>query len=138
MISSSACSKIFTLSAIAIFLTLGGCNPFPKTSKTPNSATPTVVNPLPPSPWRQPQLLRSLDTDATPIVSITISPDNKTIAASSFSGQVKMWNLESGELTLEVKLGTEIRAIRFSPNSQTVASGDAERNVKLYDFAHRG
>ena len=98
MIFPSAYSKIVTFSAIAILLPLGGCN-LSQNTQVPESETPTVVTPAPPSPWQEPQLLRSLETDPTPIVSITISPDGKNVAASSFSGEVKIWELESGELT---------------------------------------
>ncbi len=77
--------RILALFAIAILLPFAGCNSSQKASEVAQPKTSTVVDTVATNPWRAPQLLRSLDTDSTPIVSITISPDSKTIAASSIS-----------------------------------------------------
>ena len=143
MISSSAFAKTLTLSAIATLLALSGCNPFQNTPESPQQKTPTVVTPEPPNPWRQPQLLRSLDTDSTPIISITISPDSKNIVASSFSGDgqilastsrdqtIKIWNVATGQLIQSFN-GNFIKVLAIAPNNQFLVTGDQDGQVQIW------
>ena len=130
-----------TILAIAIILPLGGCNTSQTVSEDSSSETATVQEPETSedsaslSPWQKPQLLHSLKSDATPMRSIAVSPDNQTLGSSSFGGKIKLWNIQSGQLLLTIDLGTEVTSISFSPDGQTFVTGDADSNVKLWELA---
>lgn len=70
---------------------------------------------------------------------VVYSPDGKKIATTSFSnsdrdgysGEVKIWNTESGLLLQTI--GAIAKSISFSPDSQKLATGEIDGNVKIRD-----
>lgn len=67
------------------------------------------------------------------LFAIDISPDGKMIAAGSSSGEIRLWNAESGDL-LYVYRGHRgpVRSVAFSPDGKMLASGGEDGYVRLW------
>ncbi|HBL10649.1 MAG TPA: type IV secretion protein Rhs [Cyanobacteria bacterium UBA11162] len=68
------------------------------------------------------------------VLSLSFSPDGKTIASTGEDGVIKLWD-RSGRLVLSIK-GDElgINRIRFSPDGQLIASAGDDGTVKLWNL----
>jgi WD40 repeat protein len=75
------------------------------------------------------------------VLALAWSPDGKTLATGSGqpsrSGQVKLWNIETGELVREFAdaHSDTVFAIDFSPDGQSLATSAADRFMKVWDVA---
>lgn len=80
------------------------------------------------------ELKRTLKLHERLYKSITISPDERTLLASSPSNTIQLWNLHTGELlwTIEGTPGWE-PIFTISPNWQTLVSSDAD-GIKLWNL----
>ncbi|MBA3321854.1 MAG: caspase family protein [Pyrinomonadaceae bacterium] len=65
-----------------------------------------------------------------PILLLALSPDGKTLAASSL--ELKLWDVTAG-VELRTLSSIDVSAIVFSPNGKTLASGTGEGKVDLWD-----
>ena len=68
------------------------------------------------------------------VISLSFSPDGKTIASAGGDGIIKLWD-RSGRLLLSIK-GHElgIKRIRFSPDGQYLATTGNDGTVKLWNL----
>jgi WD40 repeat protein len=68
---------------------------------------------------------------------VAFSPDGKRLAAGSWAGWLKVWDVSPGQqattLLWEQNLGTPVGALCFSPDSKTLASGSYGGTVMLWD-----
>lgn len=75
------------------------------------------------------------------VTALDFSPDGKLLASGggepSRSGEIKIWNLENGQLQLAFKEphSDTVFGLDFSPDGQTLASCAADRFVKLWNVA---
>jgi WD40 repeat protein len=75
------------------------------------------------------------------VTAIDFSPDGKTLATGggepSRSGELKLWDLESGQLKLAIKEphSDTVNSVQFSPDGQQLATSGADRFVKLFNVA---
>jgi WD40 repeat protein len=71
----------------------------------------------------------------TTVLSIAYSPDGRTIAASTSSGEIRLWRLSDGRYSL-ICLGHTnwVRAIEFSPDGRYLASSSDDRTIQLWDL----
>jgi WD40 repeat protein len=78
---------------------------------------------------------RRAAADTTPRRSVAFSPDSKLLAYGTASGEVKVWDVETGQrkATLSGHKG-QLRFLSFSPDTRTLASGDSVGDVKLWDL----
>ena len=72
------------------------------------------------------------------MLSLDFSPDGKLLATAggqpAQSGQLKLWNVETGSLDREIDTGHKdtISSVRFSPDGQFLATAAADRLVRIF------
>jgi WD40 repeat protein len=75
------------------------------------------------------------------VLSVTFSPDGKLLATAggvpSRSGELKLWNVADGSLARELKdpHSDTAYAVRFSPDQRYIASGAADKMMKVFETA---
>jgi serine/threonine protein kinase len=72
------------------------------------------------------------------LYALAISPNGKTLAAGGIDKIVRLWDLETGQLSQELtghqQPGVEaIYTLAFSPDGKLLASGDRQGTIKLWD-----
>ena len=76
--------------------------------------------------------------------SIAFSPDSARLAAGDDGGNIFVWDVESGEIVMEIENGwfrnnpfgninNPIHSIDFCPSSNTIISGNDDGTVKIWD-----
>src|SRR5439155_8883126 len=60
------------------------------------------------------------------------SPDIQIVSGSE-DGSVRLWNVETGQLLLEMKHGAPIAALAARPDGKRLASAGTDNLVKLWD-----
>ncbi|MDE2858939.1 MAG: protein kinase [Chloroflexota bacterium] len=78
-------------------------------------------------------LLSMIET-GSPVIGLSISPDDRLIAAGLADNSVGLWQLESGA-ELHRLTGHEMMVtdVEFSPDGATLASSSADTSVRLWD-----
>jgi len=81
-------------------------------------------------------LIRKFEKQDGPILALAISPDGSRIAVASESGDVRIYNAETGDLA--ARLGGHeggIYAVEFSPDGAELAAGGYDGTLRFYDLA---
>jgi WD40 repeat protein len=69
------------------------------------------------------------------IMSVAFSPDGTLLAAAEASGQVRLWNTETGTARATLNCGhTILHALAFSPRGETLAVADMSGRIQLCDI----
>jgi len=67
------------------------------------------------------------------ILSMSFSPDSRTLASGSFHTEVRMWDVDSGQYKTSLWGHTEpVESVSFSPDGRTLASASID-TVQLWD-----
>jgi len=108
----------------------GWPNPLPSPAVVPKFGEPTEFE-------RRPV---DLQYDVSPIVAVDISRDGKRLAGASLevpgrAGELTVWDLETKQVLLALKMPTMPGMTKFSPNGDLLAVACTDRTVKLVDLA---
>ena len=76
----------------------------------------------------------SLDGHRDWVNSVVFSSDGKLLASGPRSDEVKLWDVENGELIATLEDGDRVSSVAFSPDG-TLASGGVYDTVILWDVA---
>jgi eukaryotic-like serine/threonine-protein kinase len=81
------------------------------------------------------QTIRELRTAAA-VYSLALSPDNRLLAAGTFSGVVNIWEVESGRQLESLKGQTAlVNGLDFSPDGTLLAVSSRDGSTRLWDVA---
>ena len=82
-------------------------------------------------------VVRSLPEQPQPILSSVISPDGKLLATTSESAPepVQLWDLSTATALRVMKRARAARRIAFAPDGATLAVGQIDGNISLFDPA---
>jgi WD40 repeat protein len=69
------------------------------------------------------------------IVSIDISPDSRLLAASTFSGDVALWEASTGRLTRLLHVGSTSLRVRFDPRGFALATMESNADIHFFEVA---
>ncbi len=72
---------------------------------------------------------------SSPIATLDLSPDNKRLASGSIDGQIRIWDLSSGEdlLVLNSKQIKSVLRLRFSPDGQKLGCTTTSNQPDIFD-----
>ena len=70
---------------------------------------------------------------AKKVTSLALSPDGNELASSSEDGTVRLFDVRTGRLRDEIRVGGEVLAVTFSPDGARLATGSTYDLVKLWD-----
>jgi len=68
-------------------------------------------------------------------LSVSFSPDGKTLASGSVDNTIKLWDVSIGKLLNTLSGGNYIFSVSFSPDGKTLASGSFDNTIKLWDVS---
>lgn len=71
--------------------------------------------------------------DREHVVTVAISPDGLLVVSGSVTGQIYLWETETGRTVHELKHDQVVRTLAFSPDSRLVASGSNDRTLRIWD-----
>ncbi len=85
--------------------------------------------------WRRPQQTHKFDLAGIPepITAMATSPDGKLLATGLANGVIKVWDAATGKETKTLSGHTgAVKALQFLRNSPQLASGSADKTVRLW------
>lgn len=90
------------------------------------------------------QPIQTLNRHTEIVRSVTFSPDGKALASGGDDGKIILWDVKTGDTVGEIQVeytdpvfgvpaSSPVRSVAFSPDGETLASGDCNKNVTLWD-----
>ena len=76
-----------------------------------------------------------LETHSNQVLSVSFSPDGKTLASGSGDKTIKLWDITTGkEIRTLQGHSSSVASVSFSPDGKTLASGSYNNIIKLWDI----
>ncbi|NER20366.1 MAG: WD40 repeat domain-containing protein [Symploca sp. SIO1C2] len=89
------------------------------------------------------KLLYALEGHSSAVLSVAFHPDGKTLASASNlavgNGNLKLWDVKTGTLQQVFDQGLlnfRVSCVTFSPNGQTLATGNIDATIKLWKLSN--
>jgi len=81
-------------------------------------------------------LIRKFERQDGPIITVAISPDAKWMAVGGEIGDVRVYNLETGDFVAKCS-GQQggVYALQFYPDSKRLAAAGFDGTVRIYDLS---
>ncbi len=87
------------------------------------------------------QMLRTLDTEQQYVTKLDLSFDHERLAGISSDGKLRVWNVVSGQvehvITTHSVSALGAASLRFLPDGLTIATGNRDGSIRLWDV-HTG
>ena len=78
--------------------------------------------------------VRTLRGNFSNAKAIAFSPDGRRVAAASNASEIiRIWDFESGQKLVTLRLQSSARGVAFSPDGRFLASSESNGLVKLWD-----
>ncbi|MBD2775387.1 eIF2A-related protein [Iningainema tapete] len=88
--------------------------------------------------WRQKvyniQEHKRLEGHKASIISVSFSPDGKTIATASKDKTAKLWSLDGQQLQTLHGHTEQVLSVNFSPNGKTIATASGDKTFKIWNL----
>jgi WD40 repeat protein len=80
-------------------------------------------------------LYRDLSGHTTSVSCVDFSANGAYLASADLSGEVRIWDVNSGVALVTIKHGAPVETLAFSPDSKYIATGARDNTVKLWEVA---
>lgn len=81
-------------------------------------------------------LANTLQGHKNSVLSVTISPDGKTIVSSGGDSTIKLWNFATGKQISSLNAySQQVNVVAISPDGKTLVSGSDDNTIKIWDLA---
>ncbi|GEM_PF-1095092 len=82
------------------------------------------------------QVIRTFDNLGFGVNTFAFSPDGRLIAAGADDRNIRLWNVETGELQSTLFGHTaDVTSVDFSPDGRFLVSGSADNTVRIWDLS---
>ena len=82
------------------------------------------------------ELRRALKGHTKAVLSVSWSPDGRTLASGSFDNTIRLWDVASGKLRRTLKEHQQaVRSVSWMLDGRALASGSDDTTVSLWDAA---
>lgn len=79
--------------------------------------------------------INTLSGHSSWVTAVAISPNGQTIVSGSLDDKIKIWHLQTGELTQTLSGHSKaINTLAISPNGQLLVSGGDDRTIKIWNL----
>ncbi|MDJ0795978.1 MAG: hypothetical protein QNJ51_03935 [Calothrix sp. MO_167.B12] len=76
--------------------------------------------------------LKTLDGHSSAVISVSFSPDGKTIASASDNNTIKLWRTDGTLIQTLEGHSSKVLSVSFSPDGKTIASASDDNTIKLW------
>ncbi|HRU40053.1 MAG TPA: WD40 repeat domain-containing protein, partial [Candidatus Goldiibacteriota bacterium] len=76
---------------------------------------------------------RNIEGHRSSVSSTAFSPDSKLVATAGFDSQIRITDINTGKMVLNLIHGAMVESVVFSPDGRQIASAARDRTVKLWD-----
>ncbi|MEL6351337.1 MAG: pentapeptide repeat-containing protein [Cyanobacteria bacterium J06627_28] len=81
------------------------------------------------------ELLYSLPAEpGFPIWSVAISPDEQTFVSGDYSGNITVWDLETGEQRYRQQVDVPVWSVAVAPDGDSFVSGSSDRTIRQWSL----
>jgi hypothetical protein len=80
------------------------------------------------------ELLKTLEGHAGHVLGLAFLPDGEQAVSCAFDGTIRLWDLDSGKKTDEIKGRQEMHALALSPDGRRLVTAGFDQTVRLWDL----